>query len=216
MPIRCQCSTVVVLETGVNSLFANTNCPACNVSIWVTEDGLVRTRTLDKAWKELRSQDFILAVIFSALAVECELARVFMKWKYIDMSLTGTRPSTAQEDQWLGCLRTCGTLQRLDRVCRFLTGESFDAFLGKQTALIQSLHERHPESVSASSLRAFFCQNLFSKRDQIVHRGKTDFENAEAEGSLKSALTFFQIISEMEFNRRRQLQDNLKSPNTGT
>jgi hypothetical protein len=214
MPIRCQCGKALLLETGITNLFPNTDCPACNVAIWSSEDGLVRTRTLDKAWKQLQSGDFIFAIVFSALAVECELARAFMRWKNIDSGLFGNRPSASEEHHWLGSLRNCGILQRLDRVCRFLTEQSFDAFLGRQSALTQSLHGRHPESISTRSLRTFFNEHLFHKRDQIVYSGKKDFGNEEAKDSFESALTLFQIISEMEFNRSRRLQENLKSPHT--
>lgn len=214
MPIRCPCGTALVLESEAVSLFPDTSCAACNAVIWFSEDGLVRTRTLIKAWKELQSQDFILGIVFSAVGVECELGRVFTKWKNIDSGLTTKRSRVSNQNQWIGALSTCGILQRLDRVSDFLTGQSFDAFLGGQSSLTQSMHERHPKSVPVKSLRAFFNQNLFWKKDQIVHRGRIDFGSGDAEEAFKSALTLFQIISEMDFSRRRRIEENLRNPNT--
>ena len=213
IPIRCPCGTALVLESEAVSLFPDTSCAGCNAVIWFREDGLVRTRTLIKAWKELQSQDFILGIVFSAVSVECELGRVFTKWKNIDSGLTMKHASVSNQNQWIGALSTCGILQRLDRVSDFLTGQSFDAFLGSRSGLAQSIRERHPKSVALRSLRAFFNQELFWKRDQIVHRGRIDFESGAAEEAFESALTLFQIISEMDFSRQRRIEENLRNPN---
>jgi hypothetical protein len=158
MPIRCQCGAALVLDGGAVNLFPNTSCPTCNTVIWFSEDGLVHTRALVKAWNELQSNDFILGIIFSAVAVECKLGRIFTKWKNIESGLMTQRPSAFQENQWVGSLRSFGILQNLDRVCDFLTGQSFDVFLNGQRDLAKSVHERHPTSVSVKSLRAFFNQ----------------------------------------------------------
>lgn len=158
MPIRCQCGAALVLDGGAVNLFPNTSCPTCNTVIWFSEDGLVHTRALVKAWNELQSNDFILGIIFSAVAVECKLGRIFTKWKNIESGLMTQRPSAFQENQWVGSLRSFGILQNLDRVCDFLTGQSFDVFLNGQSDLAKSVHERHPTSVSVKSLRAFFNQ----------------------------------------------------------
>jgi len=214
MSIRCPCGTALVLEGGAVGLFPDTSCAACNAVIWFSEDGLVRTRTLVKAWKELQSEDFILGIVFSAVAVECELGRVFTKWKNIDSGLTTKCPGVSNRNEWIGALSTCGILQRLDRVSDFLTGQSFDAFLAGQSGLAQSMHERHPKSVAVKSLRAFFHQNLFRKRDQIIHCGRIELASGDAEEAFKSALTLFQIISEMDFTRRHRIEENLRNPDT--
>jgi hypothetical protein len=76
------------------------------------------------------------------------------------------------------------------------------------------MHERHPKSVAVKSLRAFFNQNLFWKRDEIIHCGRIELASGDAEEAFKSALTLFQIISEMDFTRRRRIEENLRNPNT--
>ena len=201
-----------MLESGAASLFSDTSCPACSAAIWVNDDGLVRTGILTKAWKELQSGHLDLAIIFSALAVECELGRVFTKWKNIESGLMTKRPSGFEENKWVWFLRSVGILQRLDRVCDFLIGQSFDVFLKSQSDLAKSVHERHPTSVSIESPRRFFDQHLFWKRDEIVHRGRIDFRSGSAEEAFKSTLTLFQIISEMDFSRRRKMAQTLSDP----
>src|SRR5260370_7683231 len=104
MSIRCPCGTALVLEGGAVSLFPDTSCAACNAVIWFSEDGLVRTRTLVKAWKELQSEDFILSIVFNAGEVECQLGGVFTKWKNIDTGLTKKTPRVSNRQQWIPAL----------------------------------------------------------------------------------------------------------------
>src|SRR5260221_891417 len=129
MSIRCPCGTALVLEGGAVSLFPDTSCAACNAVIWSSEDGLVRTRTLVKAWKELQSEDFILGIVFSAVAVECELGRVFTKCKNIDSGLTTKCPGVYNRNEWIGALSTCRILQRIYPVYGFFTRHSIVALL---------------------------------------------------------------------------------------
>src|SRR5919109_993816 len=106
-----------------------------------------------------------------------------------------------QKNQGVATLRY-GALQSLYRVCDFLTGQNFDVFVENQGDLAKSVHARHPTSVSAKSVRAFFSQRLFWKRAEIVHGGRTDFGSGTAEEAFRSALTLFHVISEMDFSRR--------------
>lgn len=213
MPIRCQCGKALVLETNSITLFPDTYCPGCNASIWRVDDGLVRTRILNTGWTELKSGNFTLAIILSATAVECELGRVFIKWRNIEEMLLSPNPRRRDQDSWTRAIRSCAIVRRLDRVCHFLTGEKFDPFIAHQSELAQSVRERHPESIGFSSNKAFFDKHLFWNADRIITMGKADFESTETEECFKSALTLFQIISEMDFNRQRRIQKNLRSPN---
>ena len=213
MPIRCQCGKAIVLETTSIMLFPDTHCPACNAAIWLADDGLVRTGVLNKGWTELKSGNFTLAIILSATGIECELGRVFMKWKNIEEMLLRPRPARRDQNSWTRAIRSCATMRKLDRVCHFLTCENFDSFIAHNSELAQSVTERHPESITFGSRRAFFDQHLFWNADRIVNTGKTDFGSTETEECFKSALTLFQIISEMDFSKRTRIQESLKNPN---
>jgi hypothetical protein len=76
------------------------------------------------------------------------------------------------------------------------------------------MHERHPKWGAVNSVRAFFNQILFWKRDQILHRGRIDFGSGDAEEAFQSTLTLWQIISEMDFSRRSRIEETLGNPNT--
>ena len=139
------------------------------------------------------------------MAVECELARVFVKWKGIDLGVPGNA-TQGDKDSWDGELRQWVKIGvRLDRVCEFLTDHDFDAFVANQSKLAKSVDERHPDSAGCSSLKEYFEKGLFWKRNVIVHLGKIDFRQSDAEVCRRAAETLFQIIGEMDFERRKRL-----------
>ncbi len=204
-PIRCQCGYEIVLETVGTDSFKDTSCPNCHSAICVVDNGFVSTRVFNKSFSELHSGDFTVAIIFSAMAVECELARVFVKWKGIDLGLP-TDVTQAHLDLWDAQLRQWAKIAvRLDKVCEFLTNRNFDAFVTNHSKLVASIKERHPESAGHVSIKKFVVERLFWKRNAIVHLGKIDFTLSDAEACRRTAETLFQIISEMDFVRRRRL-----------
>src|SRR5216683_230458 len=126
-PIRCQCGHEMVLETVGTDSFKDTSCPKCHSAIWIVDNGFVSTRIFNRSLKELNSSDFTLSIILSAMAVECELARVFVKWNEIAL--------------------------RFDNVCEFLTDQDFDGFIANNINLLKSVQQRHPESAKYGSLK---------------------------------------------------------------
>src|SRR5258707_11566625 len=134
-PIRCQCGYEIVLEPVGTDSFKDTSCPNCHSAICVVDNGFVSTRVFNKSFSELHSGDFTVAIIFSAMAVECELARVFVKWKGIDLGLP-TDVTQAHRDLWDAQLRHwTKIIVRLDKVCEFLSNQSFDAFVTNNAKL---------------------------------------------------------------------------------
>lgn len=205
-PIRCQCGHEMVLETVGTDSFKDTSCPRCHMAIWIVDNGFVSTRILNRSLKELNSGDFTLSIILSAMAVECELARLFVKWKEIDLGL----PSEVTQDDrasWDAQLRRWTKITlRLDKVSEFLTSHDFDGFVSNHINLLKSVQQRHPESANCASLKKFFEECLFWKRNAIVHLGKIDSAQPDAEICRRVAETLFHIMSEMDFLRLRRLE----------
>jgi hypothetical protein len=206
LTIKCQCGKETVLEATGSQPFPDTDCPDCGAGIRIIDNGFVSWRVFNRSLLELEFRDFTLSIILSAMAVECELARLFMKWKNIELVMLGTLATQDQEDSWEDELRkTSRIVTRLDLICKFLAGEDFDAFFSKNAGLIKALRERHPESVGSTSPKAFFQQHLFRKRNGIVHFGRIDFGQSEAEACHHYAATLFQALREMDFVRIKKL-----------
>src|SRR5882724_8535357 len=74
MLVSCNCGEQTTVETIGDERFPDVQCNACQKSIWVIDDGLVSTRVFCRADVELSGGDWSLAIILSAMSVECELA----------------------------------------------------------------------------------------------------------------------------------------------
>ena len=90
--------------------------------MYSADNSTVGVRVWYRAQAELVEQDFTLCIILSAMAVECELAHVFFKWKKIDQQMSNLKvdltPTQAQLDAWEDQYRKWGRItQKLDQVC---------------------------------------------------------------------------------------------------
>jgi hypothetical protein len=205
--IRCNCGKEMGFAAIGTQLFKGTDCPECHARIEIIDNGIVSGRVFNRSWSELQSEDFTLAIILGAMAMECELARLYVKWKNIESVEPGTFATKEQEDSWEKELRRASKIvERLDLVSRFLTGDDFDIFFSNRADLMKALHARHPESVGKPSPKKFFEENLFHKRNRIVHLGKIDYTQGEAEACHRSAATLLQALGEMDLVRFKKLE----------
>ncbi len=162
---------------------------------------------LGRAETELKNEDWTLTIVLAAIAVECELVYLFMKWNRIDFTLV-RNPTDADDEvwekQWRDDVRTIAA--RLDKVSGLLTGQSFDLFLAQNSELLKPLHERYRAFKSVASPKDFFVKEFFHKRNRIVHFGKIDFQQPDAEMCLTLASILSQILAAMDAQRRRTLE----------
>jgi hypothetical protein len=68
------------------------------------------------------------------------------------------------------------------------------------------MHTQYPAAKSAASPKDFFVKEFFHKRNKIVHFGKIDFLQSDAEICLNSASTLSKILAAMDVQRRRALE----------
>ena len=180
--VRCKCGEEIVLVAMGTQLFKGTDCPQCHSRLEIIDNGFVSWRVFNRSWLELQSDDFTLSIILGAMAMECEMARLYIKWKNIDLVEPGAFATKEQEDSCEKELRRATrVVTKLDLVCRFLTGEDFDTFFLKTSDLTKALRARHPESVDTASPKKFFEETLFHRRNRIVHLGKIDYDRSDAE-----------------------------------
>lgn len=208
-PVTCGCGETFPVNVTGTQFPKDARCPRCHSSIWLVEPlgNVVGMAILGRAATELKNGDWTLAIVLGAMAVECELVYLFMKWNRIDLMSAGTSTDADDEGwekQWRDDVRTVAA--RLDKVSDLLTGRPFDSFLTQNTGLLQSVHARYPASKSAASPKDFFIEELFHRRNRIVHSGKIDFQQPDAELCLTLATTLSQILAAMDAQRRRALE----------
>jgi len=193
--VTCKCGTEIPLQASGSGPFKDTDCPKCFARICIIDDGIISQRVLNRSLQELQTSDFTFAIILSAMAVEYELSRLFIKWKAIDLMPTTATPN--DEESWDEELRKAyKILARLDLVSQFLTKQTFDVFLANDAALTKSVQARHPDLTTPAS--KYFESNLFWKRNQIVHARNLDSSEPDAQACHDRAYSLFLILSRMD------------------
>ncbi len=147
MLIPCpKCGERLTVETKGDEPFPNPQCE-CGAFIWLVQSDMrVSRRALCRAEGELLSEDFSLAIILSAMAVECELAFLHSKWKMLDANLVPSEVTPSHTESWESEFRKFpgGVGGKLDAVTQLMTSETFDSFLVRRNDLASALQKAYP------------------------------------------------------------------------
>jgi hypothetical protein len=210
MLVPCsRCGNQMTVETTGDERYPDVQCGICQLPIWITDAGTVSSRVFCRAEVELGKEDWSLAIILSAMSVECELAYLYSKWKALDADLLPNEVQPSQTELWEGEFRKLGAIsRRLDAVSELLTGAGFDSSLALRPDVLSTLRKTYPKL--GSSPKDFFIQELFWRRNKILHSGKVQFVRTEAEASVKMALSMIQIVRLVDSHRYLRLQEELR------
>ena len=97
-----------------------------------------------------------------------------------------TEPSYKSPQLWEQEFRKLkGVGGKLDAATLLMTGETFDASLMRRADLASRLKQNHP-NIGTGSANKFFVEELFRKRNKILHSGHTEFGKLEAEACVKN------------------------------
>ena len=200
--------TFPVFVTGTN-LPKWVVCPACEQLVWLVQPlgNIVGMAILGRAQTELKNEDWTLTIVLAAIAVECELVYLFMKWSRIDLMLV-RNPTDADDEEWEKQWRddVRSIAARLDKVSGLVTGQSFDSFLSQNSGLLKAVDAQYRASNNPASPKDFFIKEIFHRRNRIVHFGNIDSQQSDAESCLKLASVLSQILAAMDAQRRRALE----------
>ncbi len=198
--VTCHCGHQMTLQASGTQNIKDTQCTECHTPLFFVEPlgNVVGMRIFSRAWAELTNEDFTLVIVLSAMAVECELARLFIKWNEVNLMQTkDVKP--ADKEAWAELWRKWnGIAVRLDKVSTLLTGEDFDSFLSHNPVLLKPLHDKYPTLAGVYSTKDFFIKEVFHKRNRIVHLGEIDFRQPDAEMCLTLTATLFQTMKKMD------------------
>jgi hypothetical protein len=207
-PVTCGCGETFPVHVSGTHLPKSADCPNCHAPIWLIEPlgNVVGMAILGRAETELKDKDWTLAIVLAAMAVECELVYLFLKWNRVDLILT-RNPTDADEQEWEDQWRKWLSIAlRFDKVSEFLTGQSCDSFLGTNASLLKALHTKYPASAAAASPKDFFIKELFHRRNRIVHYGEINFQQTDGEMCVFLAAILSQILAAMDAKRRSALK----------
>jgi hypothetical protein len=205
--VTCSCGQTIQVEATGTRLPKDDECPQCHAVLWFAEPlgNFAGQLILSRAWSELKNRDWTLAIVLSAMAVECEMARLYLKWNEIDLMQTRTA-SDAEQEEWEDRWRKFYAIGvKLDKIAELLAGLPFDSFLVQNSGLLQPVQTQYPAFKNSPSPKKFFEDEFFKRRNKIVHRGEINFQQADAEMCFTIATTLWRILDTMDAHRRRAL-----------
>ncbi len=183
--VTCQqCGEPITVQATGTKAFKDTQCPSCKTPIWFVAPlgNGVGLRIMNRAGNELQQKDFTLTIVLSAMAVECDLAYFYVKWRALDFAMANNTPfsDVAKKEECAEEWRNFRYIsRRFDEVSLLLTGKNLDSFLLDNGALVKTVENEYPASKTFTSWKEFFRRELFDRRNKIVHRGEIDFQEAE-------------------------------------
>jgi hypothetical protein len=121
---------------------------------------IVGMAIMHRAATELAGGDSTLTIVLGAMAVESQLAYLFMKWNGVDLTLQ-RNPTDADEEEWEERWRDIRSVAaRFDKVSSLLTGKSFDSFLSANGDLLKSVRTQYQCS-GETLAKDFFRERAF-------------------------------------------------------
>lgn len=212
MLVPCaKCGKRLTVEAKGNGPYSDPQCE-CGAAIWVVQSDMrLSRRTLCRAEHELLGEDFSLAIILSAMSVECELAFLHSKWKLLDAGLVPSEATQVHTDAWEEEFRKIqgGISGKLDGITQMLADETFDVFLARRIDLSEAF-KRAYQNMGARSPKVYFVEELFRKRNKILHSGQVQFGRTEAVECMRMAMSLLQIIAEIDKEKNVRFTKSLQ------
>jgi hypothetical protein len=208
VPLTCPSCKTEFSGNGVGEeKIPKATCPKCASTIHIIDPlsvSVVAERLLYRSQNELTGNDYTFSIISSAIAVEAAYTQAFMKWKNIEHWQVKARTPTEQEKEtWEQEYRskTRGNFEESAKfVAKFLCAKTFnqfvDAFLlrSSKTAIIKAGFPPNKGQLGSKYIH----EELFRRRNRIVHWGKVDYQHSDASAALNAAQTAIAVLKAID------------------
>jgi len=204
LQLEChQCREPATIKIHLDATSFDWTCPRCGFyhpSFFGT-DVTIGFLILERSRYELlQEQDFSMAIVLSAMALDSELSRLFGKWKQIDEELAG---GVFERDRCESELRDFRTIDRkIQAVSNLLVGKGIDDFVSSCSEVRQQI-EKGFRSVRVGTLAKDFQEQLFWPRNKIVHWGDTKSSYDDAARCYSIAQLGLSVLRRMDEARRK-------------
>lgn len=147
-------------------------------------------------------KDYSMSIVMSATALDCELSRVFFKWKQIAALRANREPDDEAIERMLRRFKSMG--QKIEKVCRLLDEKGIDEFVRSSDDLRDTVANGFP-SLRIGSLAKDFQEKVFWPRNAILHAGYTKYGEQEAARCHSFARLGLDILRQMDEAKRKTL-----------
>jgi hypothetical protein len=207
LELPCQwCKTRREVDVELSATWWEWTCPECQApnSLLTSTEFTIGRRVLARATEEYLSRaDYTMTIILSAMAFEAEMARLFVKWTYIDALKDALVTMTVPDDEAIeeGYRRLGRTVaDKIEAVAKLMNPNGIDAFVAGHE-LGQRIGTEFP-SLNVGSLAADLQRGLFWPRNRILHAGFTGYTKEDAIRCYNIALMGISILLALDQDRR--------------
>ena len=184
------------------------NCPQCGQRIHMLDPltiSVVADRLLLRSHHDMISGDFTVSIICAAMAVECALTQVFLKWRKLNHLSETQKTATeleqiAFEREYKKKTSPGGFAIAADFVSASLTNKKYDEFVTdfiKKSSVPELIKAGFPKYESQAKA-AFIHEELFAKRNRIMHWGEVSYSKETAASSLAVAGTAISVFKTID------------------
>ena len=177
------------------------NC-SCGADLDVSFGNNVTTgyKLLRRSQYELtEKKDYNLSIVFSAMAVECELSRLYFKWNYIG------RDKDISDEELEEQLRRYKTINtKIEEIAKLMDSRGFTRFVKETDDLRETIVAGFP-SLNIDSLSSSFQEKLFWPRNRILHLGDSKHGKEDAIRCFNMATIGLSILEVMDRKKRETI-----------
>lgn len=207
LPLKCpNCGESRTQRVHLNDPTADFICERCKSnctgipSLDVTIGDLILARSYSEFSVE---KDYDMAIVLAAMAFECELSRLYCKWKEVEALNTGAFDLEESEEE----LRQMGSVaEKIIKISAFVYDGGIEAFAAASDKWKKSIGEDFP-SLHLGSLARDFQRTVFWPRNKVLHQGKANHTRDEAARCYSIAWLGIQILKEMDKARLAIFQE---------
>lgn len=173
----CQQLQYIFFDLADTSFQGNCSCGA-NLDVSFGNNVTIGYKLLWRSQYELKEKkDYNLTIVFSAMAVECELSRLFFKWNFIGRD---EDISNAELEEQLRHYKTINI--KIEEIAKLMDSRGITQFVKETDDLREMIVSGFP-SLYIDSLPISFQKNLFWPRNRILHLG--DYRYAKEEAAIR-------------------------------
>jgi hypothetical protein len=155
----------------------------------------VGSRLLDASAFEFARGDYSRAIVFAAMAVECQLTDTYKRWagdRYEDVYRDYDEETIEDELRRWGGIR-----RRLEEVGKYLSRSDLEQFVSEHPHLRPTVEVGYPTTLEVGSVIDGLERNLFWKRNRVLHFGYDGFTADDAKKAFNLALFGLQLIEHL-------------------
>jgi hypothetical protein len=132
LPVRCSCGDLTWVETTGSTAYPDSKCPKCGITRYIVGSSRISEKLHHRAIYEIRRQDWTMAIILSAMAVEAEIAYLHAKWSFRVSCAGDKEQENRAEHQWEAKFRKLiPIVKRLDSLTVLLADRDFNDFVSR-------------------------------------------------------------------------------------